>query len=75
MKRLAKVIFIAAMLGVPAFADEPPQEPERVVYITNSGKRYHRADCRTLKNSKIEITISEAKLQGFTPCGICHPGD
>lgn len=44
-----------------------------IVYITDTGTKYHTADCRTLKNSKQAITLKEAKERGYTPCGICHP--
>ncbi|WP_287492717.1 DUF4236 domain-containing protein [Sellimonas sp.] len=43
-----------------------------IVYITNTGSKYHRSSCRTLKKSKIEKHLSE--VQGsYEPCGICHP--
>lgn len=45
----------------------------KVVYTTNTGKKYHRAGCRYLKKSKIRIKLSEAKAQGLTPCSICCP--
>ena len=78
MKRFSKVIFIIALLGIPVFAQESPPPQERIVYIatSGSGKRYHLGDCRTLRNSqKKEITIQKAKQQGYTPCGVCKPGD
>lgn len=45
----------------------------KVVYTTNTGKKYHRAGCRYLKKGKIRIKLSEAKAQGLTPCSICCP--
>lgn len=45
---------------------------KEVVYITNTGKKYHRGGCRTLK-SKIESTIDAATAKGLTPCGVCNP--
>ncbi len=42
------------------------------VYITNTGSKYHRAGCRFLSKSKIEINLAEAKSQGYTPCGTCY---
>lgn len=44
----------------------------RIVYITNTGQKYHESNCRTLKDSKIEISLTEAESRGYTPCGICH---
>lgn len=43
------------------------------VYITDSGKKYHKDGCRYLKTSKIPITLKEAKAQGYTPCSVCKP--
>lgn len=54
-----------------AAAEEAAQDP--VVYITNTGGKYHTGSCRTLKDSKIETTLSSAQAQGYDPCGICHP--
>lgn len=41
------------------------------VYITNSGKKYHKLGCRYLKSSKIKKKLSEAKKEGYSPCKIC----
>lgn len=50
-------------------AQQNAEDP--IVYITNTGAKYHNAGCRTLK-SKIEKHLSE--VQGvYEPCGICHP--
>ena len=46
---------------------------ETMVHITATGKKYHRAGCRTLKKSDTEVTLDEAKSMGLTPCGICNP--
>lgn len=43
------------------------------VYITKTGMKYHRAGCRFLKNSKIEISLKDAKARGYTPCSVCDP--
>jgi len=44
----------------------------RIVYITNTGKKYHRAGCSYLKKSKIETTMSNAVSSGYTPCSKCY---
>ena len=46
---------------------------ETMVLITATGKKYHRAGCRTLKKSDTEVTLDEAKSMGLSPCGICNP--
>lgn len=43
------------------------------VYVTNSGKKYHSDGCRYLSKSKIPISLSEAKSEGYTPCKVCNP--
>ena len=43
-----------------------------IVYVTRTGEKYHRAGCSYLKNSKIEINLTDAKSQGYTPCSRCY---
>lgn len=70
----------------PAPAPQTTPEPEpkptpapqqalvgNVVYITNTGKKYHKSGCRYLKDSKIEISLSDAQNQGYDSCGVCKP--
>ena len=45
----------------------------QTVYITRTGKRYHRDGCRYLAASKIPISLKDAKARGFTACKVCHP--
>jgi hypothetical protein len=42
------------------------------VYITTSGKSYHRENCSMLKKSKTAISLTEAKLK-YQPCKKCNP--
>lgn len=46
---------------------------EKTVYITESGKKYHRSGCKYLRKSKISISLSNAKSRGYTSCSICNP--
>ncbi len=43
------------------------------VYVTKSGKKYHRAQCQFLAKSKISINLIQAKKRSFTPCKVCKP--
>ena len=43
------------------------------VYITRTGKRYHRDGCRYLSQNKIKTTVREAQANGYTPCKVCRP--
>ena len=45
----------------------------QTVYKTNTGTKYHKADCRYLSSSKIESTVSKARAEGLTPCKVCKP--
>jgi len=44
-----------------------------IVHTTVSGKRYHRAGCRSLSRSDIPMTRAEAEQRGLTPCKVCKP--
>ncbi len=52
----------------------PAQEPleGRIVYITNTGSKYHEAGCSSLKDSCIPISYDEAVARGYEPCKRCH---
>lgn len=54
-------------------SDADSLNSETMVHITATGKKYHRAGCRTLKKSDTEVTLDEAKSMGLSPCGICNP--
>ena len=47
-------------------------ESEGEVYVTRTGKKYHREGCISLRRSKIPISLSEAK-ERYGPCGRCNP--
>ena len=52
----------------------PKQTPQAVtVYITKTGKKYHRDGCRYLSKSKISISLSDAESEGYGPCSVCNP--
>lgn len=45
---------------------------DTTVYVTNTGSKYHKSGCQYLKESKIPISLSDAKAQGYTPCSKCY---
>lgn len=49
------------------------QQKQITVYITKTGKKYHRYGCRYLQKSCIPISLDEAKRRGYTPCSVCNP--
>lgn len=46
---------------------------EITVYITDTGERYHKEGCSSLRRSKHAVTLSEAIEEGYTPCQNCDP--
>lgn len=56
--------------ATPAANDE-----EYIVYITDTGTKYHVDGCQHLSNSKHEISLTEALVEGYEPCTVCQaPG-
>ncbi len=46
------------------------------VYITQNGKKYHKADCRFIKDRETQkIDKQEAIQQGHVPCQKCYSED
>ena len=52
-------------------ADE--DDEETTVYITRTGKKYHRAGCRYLSRSMIPISLEDAQSEGYDACSVCDP--
>jgi len=48
-------------------------ESDPLVYISQSGSKYHRAGCPHLRHGAIPIRLSEAKARGLEPCSHCQP--
>lgn len=46
---------------------------DTIVYVTDTGSKYHSAGCSYLK-SKNEISLYVAIRAKYTPCSRCHPG-
>lgn len=58
-----------------AVTDEPPYylQGSQLVYITQTGKRYHCIDdCGNTQTAYL-VSLEEACRLGYTPCGRCHP--
>ncbi|MDR0410189.1 MAG: thermonuclease family protein, partial [Spirochaetaceae bacterium] len=43
------------------------------VYISKSGQKYHRIDCRALRSSKQKISLKDALNAGYEACALCAP--
>lgn len=76
-------LFFLLITSLPIASATPPakfadpvaatQKKERIVYVTNTGERYHRGSCRHLRKSKIEMKKGEAIKHGYAPCKVCRP--
>jgi competence protein ComEC len=80
--RVALVLLTFGGVGIPAapsLADvrsaqeRVNQDPKTTtVYVTRTGKKYHRAGCRYLSQSKIPMSLAEA-AKHYGPCSVCKP--
>jgi len=66
MKHLKLVLFI---ISLAFFANVTAQ----TVYVTKTGEKYHKSNCRYLKYSKKEITLKKALNYGYEACKVCKP--
>ncbi|RXI44231.1 hypothetical protein DP145_11115 [Clostridium tetani] len=62
----------------PTVKPKPQSKPQPnynsgSIYITKSGKKYHRDGCRSLSRSKIAISKQDAINRGYKPCTVCNP--
>ena len=64
-KQILLVTLIISLLFSNAFT--------QTVYITKTGKKYHRVDCKYLSKSSYSINLSDAKAKGYEPCKVCKP--
>ena len=61
-----------AIETAPTVMEAEPEVRENMVWIPNSGSKYHsRAGCSNMENPR-EVTEREAKAMGYTPCKRCH---
>jgi micrococcal nuclease len=70
-----RLFLIAGALILAAAGFLLAQTPEEglTVYVTNSGEKYHRENCRSLRRSKIALPLEDAVRSGYGPCSICKP--
>lgn len=80
MKNFFFLLVVTLWVSFSGFAPVVESQPletvavkEQVVYITKTGKKYHKASCHHLKKSKIEIKKAKAKKLGYTACAVCKP--
>lgn len=74
MKRLRAAVetLDASVQKLIAKAGSISTDTDSTVYITRTGKKYHRDSCSYLRYSKIPISLADAK-RGYSPCSVCKP--
>ncbi len=49
------------------------EDNSAIVYITDTGSKYHRSTCSALKKSIYDISLKKAKESHYEPCEKCNP--
>jgi micrococcal nuclease len=60
----------SAPIPTPKISSNTDTEKD-TVYVTKTGKKYHRSGCRFLSKSSTAIKLEDAKAKGYTPCNFC----
>lgn len=55
----------------PNTVDKDILDTTQYVYITKTGKKYHKKNCSSLKSTTISISLEDAK-KSYTPCSKCN---
>lgn len=81
MFKIVKYLFVIAAalaahslwrhLSRPAVPTSEDTSQSRV-YVSQSGNKFHRKDCRFTDAGMRSISLAEA-LKAYTPCAICKP--
>ena len=50
----------------------PSAGNDDTVYVTRTGRKYHKEGCRFLSKSKVPMKRNEA-VERYEPCGVCKP--
>jgi len=72
--RIAVLLLLMAFLLVCSSpTTDDSTDDSTIVYITNTGTKYHNNGCQYLSESKIAISLKEACAKGYAPCSVCKP--
>ena len=63
------------MVNVAVFAADKTEKKkdDPTVYVTEKGTKYHKKNCKIVKEGKTGIKLSEAIEKGYEPCAVCKP--
>lgn len=68
--------YVCAVTVKASGASQNPQEQNdrlKIVYITDTGEKFHRSGCPSLRKSKYSISREKALERGYSPCLRCKP--
>lgn len=72
-KTQAKKFLVIAFLCVLLIIQVSAASGDTIVYVTNTGEKYHSYGCQYLRKSCISISLSSAVASGYTRCSKCNP--
>jgi methylphosphotriester-DNA--protein-cysteine methyltransferase len=64
MKIILKILFVILL---------PMALRAQTVYVTPSGNKYHKANCRMVENVSKSMALADAVNSGYSACKICKP--
>lgn len=57
-----------------SYSETVEDDNSATVYITKSGKKFHKKNCKTIKGKDTtETTVNKAQNSGYDRCGVCKP--
>jgi hypothetical protein len=68
---MATIAGLALLLGSYRAGRDAAELPE-LVWITRTGRAYHRPDCRHVVGRGVRVTLTEA-AGAYRPCRVCRP--
>lgn len=69
----AQKFVVATLISAASSATTAHPLSTTYVYITKTGSKYHRSNCRYLRYSKRKVTLKYAKSHHYGACKICRP--
>lgn len=72
LQRTAYITFFTGCILIAVLSFTPGIA--QTVYVTKTGKKYHREYCQYLRLSKFSISLTGAIERGYTACLVCRPG-
>ncbi len=72
VKKIIALSVLVAFLGLTSSAYVFAED----VYVTKNGQKYHKEDCRLIKNKNPQkIDKAQAREKQLEPCGRCYKED